>query len=65
MGIACNEGFRQQVSRPDVEIDLMHTALLIAADDYPHLDVPYYLARLDASANEIRERVVPRTNAAL
>jgi regulator of sirC expression with transglutaminase-like and TPR domain len=57
MGINTNEVFRRQVSRSDAELDLMHAALLIAADEYPQLDVPYYLARLDAWADEISERV--------
>jgi regulator of sirC expression with transglutaminase-like and TPR domain len=57
MRIDSNEAFRRQVSRPDSELNLMHAALLIAADEYPDLDVPYYLARLDAWATNVAKRV--------
>jgi regulator of sirC expression with transglutaminase-like and TPR domain len=59
MSIDCNEAFCRQVSRPDAELDLMHAALLIAADEYPDLDVPYYLARVDAWADDMCWRVPP------
>ncbi len=39
------------------EIPLAEAALLIAAEDYPGLDVGTYLARIDALADEIREEV--------
>jgi regulator of sirC expression with transglutaminase-like and TPR domain len=39
--------FAHVVSRPEAEIDLAEAALLIGADEYPTLDVPYYLGMLD------------------
>lgn len=39
------------------EIPLAEAALLIAAEEYPGLDVGSYLARIDALADEIREEV--------
>jgi len=59
MDADCKEAFRRQISRPDEEVDLMHAALLIAADEYPDLDISHYLARLDAWAQEIRGRITP------
>lgn len=54
------ELFKKLVDRPEDEIDLARTALVIAADEYPELDVEAYIARLDALAAE----AAPRVNAA-
>jgi regulator of sirC expression with transglutaminase-like and TPR domain len=59
------EAFRRQVSRPDDELDLVHAALLIAADEYPDLDVAYYLARMNAWADNICRRVTRHDGVAL
>ena len=41
----------------DASIDLAAAALAIARTEYPLLDVPYYLARLDALAERVRRRM--------
>ncbi len=53
--------FTQIVERPEDEIDIAEAALVIAADEYPDLDVALYLARLDEMAAHAR----PRFHAAL
>ena len=45
------ESFARIARLPDAEIDLAEAALLIAAEEYPSLDVASYLARLDALAD--------------
>lgn len=42
---------------PFAPVDLAELALRLAADEYPDLDVPAYLARLDALADRARPRV--------
>lgn len=42
--------FTQAVQRPDAEIDLFGTCLLIAAEEYPQLDRQYYFDTLDRFA---------------
>jgi regulator of sirC expression with transglutaminase-like and TPR domain len=42
--------FIREVSRPDAEIDLGRTALIVAKDEYPDVDIDRYLARLSALA---------------
>jgi regulator of sirC expression with transglutaminase-like and TPR domain len=49
--------FAGVVSRPDAQIDLAHGTLLIAAEEYPQLDIAEYLRRLDHMAEQVRERV--------
>ncbi|MBM2810003.1 MAG: hypothetical protein HW416_762 [Chloroflexi bacterium] len=49
--------FAALVDRPGDEIPLAEAALLIAAEEYPGLDVRDYLARLDALADSVREAV--------
>jgi regulator of sirC expression with transglutaminase-like and TPR domain len=39
--------FAQQVARADDELELDRAALLIAAEEYPHLELEPYLAQLD------------------
>jgi regulator of sirC expression with transglutaminase-like and TPR domain len=48
--------FAEIVSRDDDEINLAEAALLIAAEEYPRLDVDVYLERLDAFGDLVRER---------
>jgi regulator of sirC expression with transglutaminase-like and TPR domain len=43
--------------RPSEMIPLAEAALLIAAEEYPGLDVPAYLERIDALANAVRAAV--------
>ncbi|MGH7320529.1 MAG: SirB1 family protein [Candidatus Rokuibacteriota bacterium] len=45
---------------PEAEISLAEAGLWIAAEEYPDLDVPAWLRRLDALGHVARERVAPR-----
>jgi regulator of sirC expression with transglutaminase-like and TPR domain len=49
--------FAEIVRGPDAGIDLGEAALLIAAEEYPALDVAAWLARLDALASEVERRL--------
>jgi regulator of sirC expression with transglutaminase-like and TPR domain len=42
---------------PDRHIDVAEAALLIAQEEYPHLDVDAYLRRLDGLADEVRASI--------
>ena len=48
--------FAHIASRPEAEIDLAQTALLIAEDEYPGLDVAAYIERIDGYGAAARER---------
>lgn len=48
--------FTQIVTLPEDEINLAEAALVIAADEYPDLEVTRYLAQLDALADQARPR---------
>jgi len=48
---------------PDERIDLAKAALLIARDEYPNLDIPAYLHRLETMAAELAERLAGATDA--
>lgn len=54
-----HQRFAEIARRPDREIDLGEAALLIAAAEYPALDVGHWLARLDALAESARPHVEP------
>ena len=51
------ERWKEIVGGPDEEIDLAEAALLIAAPEYPGLDVPDYLARLAEMAAALKRRL--------
>jgi len=51
------------ISRDEEHLDLAHGALLIAAEEYPHIDVDVYFERLDQFANLARERAVDARDA--
>jgi regulator of sirC expression with transglutaminase-like and TPR domain len=51
----------EMVSRPEPEIDLATGALLIAAAEYPQLQVAPYLRRLDLLAERVRDRLSGET----
>lgn len=55
--------FAEIVSRDDEEIDLAEAALLIAAEEYPALDVALYLIKLDSFGDLARERAADARNA--
>jgi regulator of sirC expression with transglutaminase-like and TPR domain len=47
------------MARPDDHIDLAEAALLVAAEEYPELDVAAYLGHLDELAGTLRLRLAP------
>lgn len=49
--------FRDEIRRPEPELDLARAALLIAREQYPQIPVDHYLARLDQLAEEARDRL--------
>jgi regulator of sirC expression with transglutaminase-like and TPR domain len=56
------QSFQEMMQRPEAEIDLARTALLVAAENDPSLDVESEMARLDAWANELGRRIQPDWN---
>ncbi len=58
LDLVVHNRFSNMVRRGDAEIDLAEAALLIAAQEYPTLNIAQYLARLDA----ISEGVKPNIN---
>jgi regulator of sirC expression with transglutaminase-like and TPR domain len=57
LSAAARERFIQLARGPEEQIDLAEAALLIAAEEYPGLDVPAYLARIDELADRVRRYV--------
>ena len=53
--------FAEVARRPDREIDLGEAALLVAAEEYPDLDVERWLGKLDELAATVKPRVAPLT----
>ncbi|ERN41897.1 hypothetical protein KR51_00014290 [Rubidibacter lacunae KORDI 51-2] len=51
--------FAEEVVRPDNRIDLARAALYLAQEEYPELDVGFYLARLDEIAAAIAPQLPP------
>lgn len=45
------------VARPEEQIDLAEAALLIAAEEYSHLDIGGYLSRISRMAEQVKDRV--------
>ena len=54
--------FGEIVARQDDEINLAEAALLIAAEEYPRLDVNLYLWKLDSFGDIARERAADSSN---
>ncbi len=54
--------FAAQVSRPEAELELDRAALLIAAEEYPQMELEDYLAQFDAFAMRARENDDPRAS---
>ena len=55
--------FAELISRPEDDIHLAEAALLIAAEEYPRLDIARYLEKLENIGNRARERAVEATTA--
>jgi len=51
------DAFAEHMREPDARIDLARSALLIAAEEYPALDIARYLDRLDELAREVAPRL--------
>lgn len=51
------ERFTAAVALPEHEIDLAEAALLVAAEEYPELDVDEYLGRIDSLAASVAPRL--------
>ena len=53
---------KEMLERPDAQIDLARTALLVAAESDPTLDVDTEMARLEQWAQELGRRIDPSWN---
>src|ERR1043166_6402766 len=53
------ERLNKKLAGRDEDIGVAEAALLLLYDEYPQLDVPAYLARLDSMAAELRRRLRP------
>ena len=51
------QAFTNLIAGDEASIDLARAALLIAAEEYPSLDIDQYLTRLDTLAAEVRQRL--------
>jgi regulator of sirC expression with transglutaminase-like and TPR domain len=51
------ERWKEIAAGPEEDIDLVEAALLIAAHEYPGLDLPAYQARMDRMAVTLRDRL--------
>lgn len=51
------ERWKEIVAGPEEDIDLMEAALVIAAHEYPGIDVNAYLARIDELAETLKRRL--------
>jgi regulator of sirC expression with transglutaminase-like and TPR domain len=57
------QSFEAIARGPDARIDLARAALLVAAEEYPGLDLDGYLGRLDALARQVSGRLAGRGDA--
>ena len=55
--MSAEERWKQIVAAPEEEIDLVEAALVVAAHEYPGLDVLAYRARLDGLADALKRRL--------
>ena len=51
------QNFYQEINQPDAQINLAASALYIAQEEYPDLEVAAYLNALDVMAAEVEERL--------
>jgi regulator of sirC expression with transglutaminase-like and TPR domain len=49
--------FERLVAKSEEDLDIAEGALIIAADEYPELDVARYIARLDKMAGQVRSHL--------
>jgi regulator of sirC expression with transglutaminase-like and TPR domain len=56
------ERFTEHVARADEHIDLIETAMIIAAAVYPGLNIGYYLRRIEVMANDVRLLLADETD---
>ncbi len=54
------EEFARLISRPEEDLDLARAALLVAGEEYPGLNIPEHLGRLDGFAEVVRQRAPDR-----
>ena len=54
---ATRDGFHAELLRPEREIDLGRTVLLVAKEEYPQLSVERCLARLDHLCERVKDRL--------
>jgi regulator of sirC expression with transglutaminase-like and TPR domain len=54
--LSARERFAEIVSRPDDQINLAEAALVIACEEYSHLDVNHYLEKIERLGDLARER---------
>src|SRR5689334_15818523 len=52
-----DERWKQIVTAPEEEIDLAEAALVVAAHEYPGLDVQAYVGRIDELAATLKRRL--------
>jgi regulator of sirC expression with transglutaminase-like and TPR domain len=53
--------FAAEVARPEAEMSMARSALLVAQEEYPQIPVELYLARLDQMAEEAKDRLADET----
>lgn len=53
--------FAAEVARPEAEMSMARSALLVAQEEYPQIPVELYLARLDQMAEEVKDRLADET----
>ncbi len=51
------ERLKEILNRPEGAMGLAEAALLIAQDEYPHLDIEAYLRRLDDLSSDVGARL--------
>ncbi len=55
--------FEQVIAAPEAEINLAEAALVLAADEYPELDVEFHLLQIREMARHLEEKLPPEREA--
>lgn len=50
--------FTGMIARPEEQLDLAEATLLIAAEEYPHLNIGEYVDRIRYMADQVKDRVI-------